>query len=123
MILRKPEARLTILVVDDHADILRLVSLMLRRDGFKVLTATTPQEAMAIDGCVDILISDVVFMPGPVDGKQLAEVLLRRRPAMKVIIVSGYPQYAEAIHPKWGFLMKPFTAQELCAKVREVGIQ
>jgi len=69
-----------------------------------------------------MLITDVV-MPG-MTGPELARQLASRRPQMKVLYVSGYPQRAmvqqRALPPGSAFLDKPFTLDALARKVRQM---
>ncbi len=62
-------------------------------------------------------------MPGQ-SGGQLAEQLVRRRPEMRVLYMSGYPEDAIAHHgvlnPEQHFLQKPFPPSQFLEKVREV---
>ncbi len=116
----------TILLVEDEA-VVRAVTLeMLQAYGYRVLTAGHPAEALLMSerhpGPIDILVTDVV-MPG-LNGVELADRLTAVRPEMKVLYVSGYP--GEALLGRAGpdpgrpFLPKPYMADALARKVREV---
>jgi len=63
-----------------------------------------------------------VGLPGGLNGKQLADEARRLRPALKVLFTSGYAEPAIArLGLKAGaWLKKPYTAEELAEKVREV---
>ncbi|MGC7974419.1 response regulator, partial [Salmonella enterica] len=64
--------------------------------GYNTLVAASATEALAIvDGgaAFDLLFTDVI-MPGPMNGTQLALEVARRRPSVKVLFTSGYPQNA-----------------------------
>ncbi|MDB4993594.1 MAG: sensor hybrid histidine kinase, partial [Myxococcaceae bacterium] len=81
----------TVLVVEDEEQLLRAVSSVLRRSGYKVLSANSPAEALLLSeqqaGDIDLLLSGVI-MP-LLNGQQLADRLRRTRPGMKVAFMSG----------------------------------
>src|SRR5438046_3011973 len=82
--------RVTILVVDDEDDNREAMRRILTRDGYVVLTAAGPADALALcqDGTrVDLLLSDVV-MPHA-SGPELMERLSALRPGLRVLYVSG----------------------------------
>ncbi len=112
-----------VLLVEDDAAVLEVASRALREGGFRVLAAGGAGDAMELaarsPGPVDVLVTDVV-MPG-VNGKTLAEELRRRRPDLKVLYVSGYPDEILGRHgvlePGVELLAKPFTPEVLVARV------
>ncbi len=116
----------TILLVEDEAGVRKLIGEMLARRGYQVLTAETGVEALKLGkahpGAIDLLLTDVV-MP-QMGGRDLADQLLELRPRMKVLFMSGYTDTAIVNHgvldPGTAFLQKPFTAELLDRKVREV---
>ncbi len=116
----------TILVVEDEAAIRQLTNLILQKAGYTVLLAEGPADAEQISGShagpIHLLLTDVV-MPG-VRGPELAERLLRQRPDLLVLYMSGYTDDAIAHHGLLEagveFLQKPFTPLGLTNKVREV---
>ena len=73
-------------------------------------------------GIIDLLVTDVI-MPG-INGKALAEILRKKRPEIKVILTSGYTE--DIINQQnvkgdgTGFLGKPYSANTLLRKVREI---
>jgi two-component system cell cycle sensor histidine kinase/response regulator CckA len=116
-------ARKTVLVVEDDADILNLVRIVLQEGGLEVLWASSAAEAMAIESefmrPIHLLLSGVV-MPGII-GPELAATLKKRRPDMRVILMSGYPDGALLVlNYGWHFIQKPFVAELLLAKVNGV---
>jgi PAS domain S-box-containing protein len=116
----------TILVVEDEPEILNLCRLMLEKSGFKVYTASTPNDAIVIaeelSGNIDLLLTDVV-MPG-MNGSDLSVKLLTISPGFRILFMSGYTADIIASHgvldPAVNFIRKPFTIKALAAKVREV---
>ncbi|MBP9143073.1 MAG: PAS domain S-box protein [Thermoanaerobaculia bacterium] len=82
----------TILVVEDLAPLRRLVEVMLTRIGYRVFTAASAREALALSGEggleFDLLLSDIV-MPG-MDGRDLARLMRSARPKLRVVLMTGY---------------------------------
>lgn len=116
----------TVLVVEDEDSVRTMASRSLRANSYRVLEARDGQEALAIsDSCVepiDLVLTDVI-MP-KLTGPQLAEALFARRPATKVLLMSGYADSEgmcrRVVQSGMPFLQKPFTADGLARKVREV---
>jgi two-component system NtrC family sensor kinase len=116
----------TVLIVEDNEQVNRLAVEALRERGYQVLTAADGAEALGMLSAalqVDLLLTDVV-LPGGMDGRQLAEEILRRRPAIKVLYMTGYTRNAIIHHgrldPDIDLLTKPFTADALARKIRRV---
>ncbi len=116
----------TILFVEDELALLDLGKSMLERLGYTVLTASTPEEAIRLAGehgaRIRLLVTDVV-MPG-MNGVDLAKRLLPAIPGLRWIFMSGYTANVIAHHGVLdegvNFIPKPFSRQELAAKVRAV---
>jgi PAS domain S-box-containing protein len=116
----------TVLLVEDEPEVRSLVQRILKTQGYTVVTAANPDEALAVarefKGPIQLMVTDVV-MPG-MSGLQLAERLNPTRPDMKVLFVSGYTNDAighqGVLDPGTAFLQKPFTPNALARKVREV---
>lgn len=116
----------TILVVEDDEGICRLATRMLGSAGYTVLAATNSEEVLRLlerhERPVHLMLTDVV-MPG-LSGRDLANRVTARYPAVKVIFTSGYTDDAIAHHgvldEGTDFLSKPYTGVELTRKVREV---
>lgn len=116
----------TVMVVEDQEQVLRLASLMLTRSGYRVLTALSGREALetagSFPGDIHLVISDVI-MPD-MNGKELYERISEVRKDINILYMSGYP--AEVISSQGvldsgiNFIRKPFSVQELTAKVRQV---
>jgi PAS domain S-box-containing protein len=114
----------TVLVVDDEAQLRELAVETLKARGYRVLSAGSGKEALAVLGRepgIDLLFSDVV-MPGAVDGYELAERALAERPALKVLLTSGYSQKVlgrdrRGMAP---LLVKPYRQRELARRVGEL---
>lgn len=116
----------TILLVEDAAPLLKLAHMFLKECGYNVLTAADGTEALQVArdhvGPIHLLLTDVV-MPG-MNGRVLAEQLTPRQPGMKVVYMSGYTDSFIAGHgvlePGTHLIHKPFTAEVLTQKVREL---
>jgi CheY-like chemotaxis protein len=111
-----------VLVADDEAIILNVVSLVLRKAGFRVLSAAGGNQALRLvegsDEPVGLAVLDMV-MPD-LNGPQLFERLLAKNPHIRVLFISGYSLPDSGTPPGAGFLGKPFTASELVKRVREI---
>jgi two-component system cell cycle sensor histidine kinase/response regulator CckA len=114
----------TILLVEDDVSLRKGIRRLLERAGYAVLTAATSTEAMerAADRnvTIDLLVTDVV-LPG-VTGRQVAEVLQRARPGLRVLYISGYDESDLSaqgnVRPGDAFLQKPFAVEALLRRVR-----
>ena len=123
---RPARGRETVLLVEDEAEVRDLARDILEMQGYTVLASAAPADAERVcrerAGLIHLLLTDVV-MPG-MSGRALAERLLDRRPAMKVLYMSGYDDAAIVKHgvldPGVMFLPKPFSAADLAGKVRDV---
>jgi PAS domain S-box-containing protein len=116
----------TILLVEDEEMVLQSVEGMLRRLGYRVLRAATPQQALAMasdyDGEIHALVTDVV-MPG-MNGRELAMRVLASRPDTRVLFTSGHADSevarAGVLSRGLNFLPKPYQAQQLAFMLRDV---
>jgi two-component system cell cycle sensor histidine kinase/response regulator CckA len=121
---RPHTATQTVLVVEDADTVRDLARTLLQRQGYTVLVAAHADEAMRLceqPGPIDVLLTDVV-MPGA-SGPDLTQALVKKRPGLKVIYMSGYTEDAIVHHgvlkPGIAFLHKPFTSETLGLKIRE----
>lgn len=116
----------TILLVEDEPAILELTTELLEMQGYTVLAASTPGEAIRLarehSGETHLLVTDVI-MPG-MNGRDLAKNLLSLYPHLKRLFISGYTADVIAHHGVLDegvhFIQKPFSMQALATKVREV---
>lgn len=116
----------TILVVDDEESLRTVVVDLLGHLGYCTLSAANAHDAMkvALDypGKIDLLLTDVVMQP--LTGPVLAEKLMRSRPEMKVVFISGFANASLApdgvLKPGTVLVNKPFSMKVLSAKLREV---
>jgi two-component system cell cycle sensor histidine kinase/response regulator CckA len=116
-----PGPRETILLVEDEPAVRQLFAQALIRAGYKVHEARNGQEALKLfdqyGDAIDLLLTDM-RMPY-MGGVELAQALRARRKTLKLICVSGYPGSGQTEMPS-DFLAKPFSRDDLLAKVREV---
>ena len=119
-----PRGNETILVVEDEPNVLALARRFLTRLGYQVLAASNGMDALKVHeshpDVVSMVITDVV-MP-QMDGQELAQRLSARRPGLKVLFTSGYPNDVIAgygvLPEEANFLQKPFTGADLARRVR-----
>jgi two-component system, cell cycle sensor histidine kinase and response regulator CckA len=122
---RKPAGSETVLVVEDVEALRELVKRMLQRQGYSVLVAASAEEALGVferSASIDVVLTDAV-MPGA-SGSELIRQLMKQRPDLRVILMSGYAADAIIQHglpdPGIAFLHKPFTSEALGQKIRAV---
>jgi two-component system, cell cycle sensor histidine kinase and response regulator CckA len=117
----------TVLLVEDDEFLRTFAREILTVQGYVVLEATSPRDALRIQaahqGRINLLLTDVV-MP-EMNGRQLADHLKKARPDMAVLFMSGYTGAAlsergEAAEFTGQLLQKPFTPDGLSRRVREV---
>ncbi|EKD34843.1 MAG: two-component protein, sensory box histidine kinase/response regulatory protein [uncultured bacterium] len=115
-----------VLVVEDEEAILRLCRVTLEKQGYQVLTANTPNQAIALaekhPGAIDLLLTDMI-MP-EMNGRDLANQLVAIYPKLKCLFMSGYVLGDRSGINLLGeddhFIQKPFMEKTLAAKLREV---
>lgn len=116
----------TILLVEDQEGVRDLISEFLVNNGYTILSSPNGEEALEVakrhDGPIHLLLTDVV-MP-KMSGHELARQLMPIRREMRVLYMSGYPDYAASHRPSLDsgmpILEKPFALNNLACKVREV---
>jgi CheY-like chemotaxis protein len=118
---RGPE---TVLVVEDDNALRAYTTEILRELGYHVAEAANGLLALDIlgrDEKVDLLLTDIV-MAGGLNGRQLADQAMERRPELKVLFMTGYSRNAimhqGRVDAGVQMIGKPFSFQELAAKVR-----
>jgi PAS domain S-box-containing protein len=122
--LRRAGGRESILVVEDDDGVRAYATEALRELGYRVAEAAWGKAALDIlDDApqLDLLLTDVV-MPGALNGRELADEAIKRRPDLKVLYMTGYSRDAIMRHgrldPEVHVLGKPFSVGELAEKVR-----
>ena len=120
-----PSGKETILLVEDDPVVHRLARTFLERQGYKVHSATTGGEALAVwrenPGLFDLLLTDMV-MPGNLTGREVAQRLQAEDPRLKVIYTTGYSvdvlKMDTALKEGVNFIAKPYITEELAQIVR-----
>jgi len=117
--------RETILVVEDDRLVREYVLTQLRSLGYVTLDASNAAEALAIVNAgdtFDLLFTDVI-MPGTMNGRQLADAVLKQRPELKVLYTSGYTENAIIHHGRLDsgvlLLAKPYRKSDLARMIRK----
>jgi CheY-like chemotaxis protein len=116
----------TVLVVEDEPGVRELATTILQVHGCHVLSASRASEGLQLaeryTGPIDLVLTDVV-MPG-MSGRQLAEELLRQRPNLRVLYMSGYTRAMLQPDPgagaASGYLQKPFAPATLAERVAQL---
>ncbi len=112
----RPAHREVILLVEDDDSLRNVTARLLRAEGYSVLAAALPSEAIEIAGRpdqhIDLLFTDLV-MPG-MPGASLAASLHEARPELTVLFTSGYGAGSRVGS---AFLRKPFTRASLLGAV------
>ncbi len=115
-----------ILIVDDEPDIVDMLSIGLERLGYETVGVTDPLEALAAfeenPAAWDTVITDQV-MPG-MSGVELVRKLKTVRPAIKVVLCTGYGENAnhESFGAEWvdALVLKPTDAASIASKLRQL---
>lgn len=125
-IILKQHGNETILLVEDEPSVLFLAKTILEEQGYSVLTAATPGEALAMakkhKDRIQMLITDLI-MP-EMNGRELALELERRYPKIKCLYISGYSNEVLSeqgiLNKNLHFIQKPFTLASFANKVRMI---
>ena len=114
----------TILVVEDDPLVRQYVLTQIQSLGYATLSASSGAEAIAVIDAgkpIDLLFTDVI-MPGNMNGRELAEEALKRRPEIRVLFTSGYTENAIIHHgrldPGVLLLAKPYRRSDLATLIR-----
>jgi signal transduction histidine kinase len=114
----------SVLVLEDEPALRRLVATHLENLGYSVVSVANGEDALsAIESMesIDLLLSDVM-LPGGLSGREVATEMKRRRPEVKILLMSGYAKEILRGEDPLGsgdaLLNKPFQLTELARKVR-----
>ncbi|HEV3499131.1 MAG TPA: PAS domain S-box protein [Bradyrhizobium sp.] len=113
-----------VLVVEDDALVRRYVITQIQGLGYTTLQASNAAEALDVIGkaaAIDLLFTDVI-MPGSMNGRQLVDEALKRRPSLKTLYTSGYTENAIVHHGRLDsgvlLLAKPYRQADLARMIR-----
>ena len=113
-----------VLVVEDDRLVRRYVVTQIESLGYTTLEAGNAAEALAVldnTATVDLLFTDVI-MPGSMNGRQLVDMALKRRPSLKTLFTSGYTENAIVHHGRLDtgvlLLAKPYRKSDLARMIR-----
>ncbi len=109
----------TILVVEDEQTVRAFVTRVLASQGYRVLSAGSPEEAFAVasqERRIDLMLTDVV-MPG-MSGFELAGRLAEQQPGLRILFMSGYYESQAEEGASRPVLVKPFSPAVLAQTVR-----
>jgi signal transduction histidine kinase len=118
--------REAILVVEDAPDVRSLTRDTLRELGYEVREACDGHSALVVlerEPGLRLMFADV-GLPGGLNGCELADEAVRRRPGLKVLLTTGYGGDAVMrpvrLSPGMGILPKPFSEVDLARKIRQL---
>jgi len=116
----------TILLVEDQQALLKMAAMTLMSQGYTVLTAKAPDEAIRLaeqQGHKILLLITDVIMPG-MNGLDLAKTLLPLLPGLKVLFMSGYSMdlidHDEILDKGFHFIQKPFALRDFRTRVKDL---
>jgi len=121
---RVANGREKILVVDDEPRVRKTAVRVLRKLGYEVIEAASGDEALASmekNKDIDLLFSDIM-MPGGMNGRELAAIVTKKYPNVKIQLTSGYENVdvtknsIDAAHP---LLKKPYDREQLSIALRK----
>ncbi|PYE77911.1 CheY-like chemotaxis protein [Xylophilus ampelinus] len=122
----RAEQSATVLVVDDEPSVRMLVAEVLEELGYTALEAADSLAGLKLlqsDARIDLLITDV-GLPGGMNGRQMADAGRERRPALKVMFITGYAENSVVgnghLAPGMKVLTKPFPLEALATGIREL---
>jgi CheY-like chemotaxis protein len=104
----------TVLLVEDNPEVAYASAGLLEQLGYSVRWVSDADAAMKEidrDG-IDLVLSDIV-MPGSLDGLELAHAIRVKRPAMPILLATGYSEAAHKARSDFPILRKPYQIHEL----------
>jgi CheY-like chemotaxis protein len=114
----------TVLLVDDHPDVLEVTAYMLEDAGYDVICATTSQQAQELvsqrSGDIDVVVTDLHLSQG-VSGVEMGLAMRRNGLDCPFLVVSGGAEPEQiASQDGMSYLSKPFNRESLLQKITEL---
>jgi DNA-binding response OmpR family regulator len=111
---------MTILIVDDEPQLLKLLSRVFEREGYRVLTADRSDSAIELcareAGAIDVMVLDVIIPPGGAEA--ILEAVNPEENDIRLVLVSGDQPKQELLDRSGGlFVRKPFLPKALARKI------
>jgi CheY-like chemotaxis protein len=114
----------TILLVDDDEGVRRVIDDHLASSGYDVLVAsdtTTAFDQLELHPQIDLCLVDLVMPADMLDGLEFARSVRRRKPGMRMLLMTGYYTAAARAGELFGSLLyKPIDLETLTAEIRRV---
>ena len=113
----------SILIVDDDPTLLKLLGILLREEGFRVLAAESGEQALALLGAEkpSLVVTDLRM--GGMDGLALFDAVRKSHPMLPVIVLTAHGSIPEAVSATnrgvFGYLTKPYEAKALLAEIHK----
>jgi PAS domain S-box-containing protein len=114
----------TILVVEDDELVRKSVTTQIQSFGYQTIAVSSGAEALAVvdrGEAFDLLFTDVI-MPGSMNGRELADEVIKRRPETRVLFTSGYTEdtifHRGRLDPGVLLLAKPYSNDEIARMIR-----
>jgi len=122
----RAEAGETVLIVDDEPTVRMLIADVLADLGYKAIEvgdAASGLQVLQSDATIDLVVTDF-GLPGGMNGKQMIDAAREHRPAMKVLLITGYAENAALSKMTTGLithiLSKPFSMEKLASRIRSI---
>lgn len=116
----------TVLIVEDEPTVRMLITEVLEELGYAAIEAPDSVSGLKVLNSnvrIDLLITDV-GLPGGMNGRQMVDAVLERRPNLKVLFITGYAETATVgsgnLPPGMHVMTKPFAIDELAARIRAI---
>ena len=116
----------TVLIVDDEPTVRTLIAEVLEELRYAAIEAADGNSGLKVlnsDVRIDLLITDV-GLPGGMNGRQMADAAREKRPALKVLFITGYAENAAIgngdLQPGMHVLTKPFAMDKLAARIKSI---
>ena len=114
----------TVLLVEDNPEVANASAGLLEQLGYSVRWVSDADAALREverDG-IDLVFSDIV-MPGKMDGLSLARAIKQKRPALPILLATGYSEAAQNARADFPILRKPYQLHELSRALEQLSFR